>query len=215
MNQKIKLLIAIVSLAVFIGVCSWLYGYLREQTGDESLPSSPLTGEEKLPDGTMQEAEGAVSPTPEPEKVEAPDFSVKDVEGNSIKLSDFNGQPVVVNFWASWCPPCKAEMPEFNKVWEELGSEVVFMMVNMTDGRRETEEKAKEYLEEQDYSFPVYFDVNQEAAYGYGVTSLPTTLFIDEEGYLVTGSIGMIDEDKLRTGIQLIQSEEEEPIAKE
>ncbi|MBP3544577.1 MAG: TlpA family protein disulfide reductase, partial [Lachnospiraceae bacterium] len=77
--------------------------------------------------------------TTEPEKVPAPDFTVIDAEGNEVKLSDMRGKPVVVNFWASWCGPCKMEMPEFEEVYKELGDEVHFMMVNLTDGWQETQ----------------------------------------------------------------------------
>ena len=131
-----------------------------------------------------------------------------DAEGNSVKLSDFYGRPVVLNFWASWCAPCKAEMPEFETVFKELGKDTAFLMINATDGSRETEDTAKAFMEEQDYSFPVYYDVNQEAAYAYGISSLPTTVFIDAEGYLITGTVGKINEDTLRNGIAMITAAE-------
>lgn len=191
MNPKIKILIGIVALGVVIGGSALLYPYLSASyasKGDSTSAGSTSGGEE--------------------EKMEAPDFSVVDGDGNTVKLSDFIGKPVVVNFWASWCPPCKSEMPEFERVRKELGEDVVFMMVNATDGVRETEEKAKEYVADQGYTFPVYFDTNQEASYTYGVSSLPTTLFIDKDGYLVTGALGVIEEETLRKGIEMIQPEE-------
>ncbi|MDE6815561.1 MAG: TlpA family protein disulfide reductase, partial [Lachnospiraceae bacterium] len=140
----------------------------------------------------------------EPERIAAPDFSVEDQEGNTVNFSDFVGKPVVINFWASWCPPCKAEMPEFDTVYRELGDEVTFLMINSTDGGRETVETARAYIDGQDYAFPVYFDTSQEASYLYGISSLPTTVFIDRDGYLITGAMGMIDEATLRRGIDMI-----------
>ncbi|MDQ9824562.1 TlpA disulfide reductase family protein, partial [Acinetobacter sp. 163] len=77
---------------------------------------------------------------------QAPDFTVYTVDGEAVKLSDYFGKPIVLNFWASWCGPCKMEMPEFNKMAETLDGEVQFLMVNMTDGSRETVETASQYV---------------------------------------------------------------------
>ncbi len=166
----------------------------------EASPTSPPDS----PPNRSGESPGEPSPQPEQERIKAPDFTVVDADGKDVKLSDMKGKPVVLNFWASWCPPCKAEMPEFDKVFGELGGDIVFMMVDMTDGERETAETGAEYVREQGFSFPVYFDTSQEAAYAYGVRSIPTTVFIDGEGYVVTGAEGQIDEGTLRTGIGMI-----------
>lgn len=141
----------------------------------------------------------------EAEKNQAPDFSVYDLEGNAVKLSDFVGKPVVLNFWASWCGPCKKEMPDFQKVYEELGEEIVFLMVNLTDGSQETVEKASAFIEKQGYTFPVYYDTALEAAYAYGVNSVPRTYFIDKDGSVVKQVLGTLSEEKLLKGISYIQ----------
>ncbi len=140
----------------------------------------------------------------EPEKILAPDFTVVDWEGNEVLLSDCFGKPLVINFWASWCPPCKGEMPEFNKVYESMKDEVNFMMIDLTDGQREKTENGKKYVESKGFTFPVYFDVDQEAAIAYGISSIPTTLFIDKDGYIVKGAQGALDEKTLLKGIGYI-----------
>ena len=99
-------------------------------------------------------------------------------------------------------------MPEFDKVYKELGSEVQFMMVNLADGQRETVHKGKQYINEQQFSFPVFFDTSQEGSYTYGIRAIPTTLFIDQDGYLVTGAQGAIDEATLRRGIGMMERQE-------
>jgi thiol-disulfide isomerase/thioredoxin len=146
-------------------------------------------------------------PESAPAKQKAPDFSMTDIEGTRITLSGLiaNGKPIVLNFWASWCPPCKVEMPEFDKAYKETGGEVQFIMLDLTDGQRETVQKGAQYVKEQGFSFPVYFDTGQEAAYTYGIRAIPTTLFIDKDGYIVTGVQGAINGQTLRRGVEMIQ----------
>ena len=95
--------------------------------------------------------QGVMEEPTEEEKYLAPDFIVYDSEGNEVALSDFLGQPVVLNFWASWCGPCKSEMPDFQEVYEEYGEEVQFLMVNLTDGSQETVESASDYIANNGY----------------------------------------------------------------
>ena len=140
----------------------------------------------------------------ESDKMMAPDFVITDKAGNTVHLSDFVGKPVVLNFWASWCGPCKMEMPDFDEKYNELGEEIHFLMVNMTDGARETVKDAKAFIETQGYTFPVYFDTEMDAAITYGVSSIPTTYFIDSEGYVIAQARGAIDSATLQTGIDMI-----------
>lgn len=130
------------------------------------------------------------------------DFTVYDQSGEAVTLSSKFGKPIVLNFWASWCSPCKSEMPVFQKVYEEYGEEVEFVMVNLTDGFRETLEKANEYVNENDYTFPVYYDTDEDAAYAYQIMSIPTTYFIDADGTVATYTKGVIKEDTLRHQIE-------------
>jgi thiol-disulfide isomerase/thioredoxin len=136
-----------------------------------------------------------------------PDFTILDMDGNEVKLSDFFGKPIVLNFWASWCPPCKAELPDFEEACKRYEGKVTFLMVNLTDGKRETVEVAKEYVASQGYTFPVYFDTKYEAAYVYGVSSIPQTYFINADGSLEARATGMISAARLEEGIGMIYSE--------
>ena len=147
---------------------------------------------------------GTVAQPQTEQAVEAPDFTVYDEDGNPVKLSDFRGKPVVLNFWASWCGPCKSVQAAFDKLSQELGEDVVFMMINATDGGRETVDTAKEFIAQSGYSFPVYYDTDCEANYLYGISALPTTFFIDADGYAVGYTSGAMSEAFLRECIGYI-----------
>lgn len=135
---------------------------------------------------------------------EAPDFTVTDANGAKASLADFKGKPMIINFWASWCPPCKAEMPYFNEAFQELGSDVQFVMINQTDGTRETVDIAKAFIKEKGYAFPVYFDTTLDASIAYNATSLPSTFFVNSEGMVVAAFSGSITRDQLASGIEML-----------
>ena len=140
----------------------------------------------------------------------APDFTVYDREGNPVKLSSLEGKPVVLNFWASWCGPCRGEMPDFEEVYQAMGSEVQFVMVNLTDGNTETKESALAFLNEAGYQFPVYFDLDGEAAEAYHIRSIPTTYFINSQGYMVAYCDRAMDKGMVDACIEMIWESEQE-----
>lgn len=133
-----------------------------------------------------------------------PDFTVYTADGAPVKLSDMRGKPVVLNFWASWCGPCKMEMPDFDDAYRKYGEDVVFMMVNLTDGSTETVKTASDFIASAGYEFPVYYDTTGEAVEKYGISSIPTTFVIDENGVGVGYVTGMIDAETLEYAISLI-----------
>ena len=190
MKQKKTLIIIVLAFVLLIAGASVLYNRLGENWAPDQLAVS----ETQPPEATGTQ----------PPRIQAPDFIVYDAAGNEVKLSDYFGKPIVLNFWASWCGPCKMEMPDFNEKSKELEGKVQFLMVNMTDGSRETVETASAFIEEQGYTFPVFFDTASSAAYTYGVYYLPTTFFIDAEGYAIAQATSAIDADMLQRGIDMI-----------
>lgn len=143
--------------------------------------------------------------TYDPDKNTAPDFTVLDANGKKIRLSDKFGKPIVINFWATWCPPCKRELPDFDKLCKEYGDKVVFMMVNLTDGRRDTVDGTKNFVSKNGYTFPVYFDTEYNGADAYNVSSIPQTTFIDANGNVYATRIGAMNESVLRSYINALQ----------
>ncbi len=138
--------------------------------------------------------------------IEALDFTVLDYEGKKVQLSEYFGKPIVINFWATWCPYCVDEMALFNEMYEKYGEDIHFLMVNSTDGKRETVEKAKAYIEEEGFTFPVFFDSEGQATYAYEANSLPTSVFINKEGNVIAYQPGKLSDQMLQQGLDLILS---------
>lgn len=191
MNKKLGWILGLLALVLLIGGASVLYNRMSAAAAPPPVAATPT------------ETETTEEETVEP--VAAPDFTALDSEGNSVQLSDYLGTPVILNFWASWCSPCKSEMPDFDAAYQQYGEDIQFMMVNMTDGDRETVEVAKDFIAESGYSFPVFFDTEYSAAMAYGVTSIPATYFVNAEGNLVAYGIGPLDLEALETGIEMLQ----------
>ena len=162
-----------------------------------------LVGAYFLYDSLAGEAEPTL-PEAAPEVFEnaVPDFTVYDAEGKVHKLSEYFGKPIVLNLWASWCGPCKSEMPGFQEVYEAVGEDVVFLMVNVTG--IDTQADAQKYIQEGGYSFPVYYDTDNSMAPNYYGGSVPMTYFIGKDGQLVTYATGAITKEILEQGIDMI-----------
>ncbi|MFH1759752.1 MAG: TlpA disulfide reductase family protein, partial [bacterium] len=120
----------------------------------------------------------------------APDIIVEDFNGNKVKLSDFRGKVVMLNFWATWCPPCRNEMPSIEMLLNKMkGKDFVIMAVSMG----EEKDKVKKFIEDNDYTFPIYLDKDRSASSKYSVTGIPTTLLIDNNGSISYKKVGSED----------------------
>ena len=207
MQKKTSLLILALVFALVLGAAAVAYSRLSSQVETDRLAAMPSA----QPEETPADESPAVEVTDEPgeaqtvpEEQTVPDFIVYDKDGRAVSLSSFRGKPVVLNFWASWCPPCKAEMPDFQAAWEARGEDVHFLMVNLTDGGQETRQSADAFLATTGYTYPVYYDEDVNAATVYGVYSIPTTYFIAADGTGVAYASGAIDAETLQKGLDML-----------
>ncbi len=188
MNKKVKILLSAIA---FIGVISFAtigYNYLSK---NYELSDRQKESKDNQKDSTK-------------EIITATDFNVLNQNGERISLKDNFGKPIVVNFWATWCGPCKSEMPAFNSLYKEYKDDVTFMMVNLTDGRRDTIEKVDEFIRTNGYDFPVYYDTEYNASYAYGVSGIPMSIFINEKGEISDYHVGAMTEEILKNYIKEI-----------
>jgi len=206
-NRK-NIIIGIISAILLVGIivgASVLYSKFSSELSGGNL--SVLESKDTSDKGTSEEkasgSETGKDDEPDGEDYTAPDFTVIDENGKEVKLSAFKGKPVVLNFWATWCYYCKEEMPDFDEA-SKKHPEVQFMMVNATDGVRETLEGAKKYVKDEGYSFDVFYDTKSEAVSTFYVTAFPTTYFISSEGELIARGSGMLDADSIERGIGMI-----------
>lgn len=124
------------------------------------------------------------------EPVVAPDFTLKDLKGNQVTLKNFKGRVVFLNFWATWCPPCRREMPSMERLYKQLKDrDFTMLAVDM----QESEKRVRAFISEFSLSFPVLLDLNGDISSLYGIVGLPTTYIIDREGKIIGKAVGPRD----------------------
>ena len=205
-KNKTFILLAVL-LVILIGGAGFFYNKLRSSYKTDALTKTSQTAENETDSEETEDSQTSSEETDSGENAAetAPDFTMTDASGEEVKLSDFFDKPVVLNFWASWCGPCKSEMPHFEDAYQKYGEDINFVIVNLTDGARETVENASDFIEEQGYTFPLYFDTNTEGAMTYGTYSIPVTYFIGADGVPVAQANGALDAATLQKGLDMIQ----------
>jgi thiol-disulfide isomerase/thioredoxin len=123
----------------------------------------------------------------------APDFTLLSLDGQAITLSELRGKPVLLNFWATWCPPCRAEMPALQKFHEQYGDQVTLLGINWA----EDPETVRRFLERYDITYPNVLDRQGKAFVLYRLTGIPTTFFLDEERIIRGVWLGPLKTDSI------------------
>lgn len=132
----------------------------------------------------------------------APDFELTDMEGNPVKLSDYRGKAVLLNFWASWCPPCRAEMPHMEKLYNKYKDENFdILAVNLTNTEKNSGD-AEKFVKELGLTFTIPMDVKGEAGSDYNIMAYPTSYFIDSDGVIREKVLGALNEEYMEKEIK-------------
>lgn len=123
---------------------------------------------------------------------EAEDFTLKTLKGGTVSLKDYRGRLIFLNFWATWCGPCRAEMPSMQRLWEEFKEEdFVILAINI----QEESKLVSSFMNERGLSFPVLLDEKGKVARSYGIRGIPTTFFLNPEGEIIGKAVGARDWD--------------------
>lgn len=154
----------------------------------------------------VESSQNADTDSEEDKKIEALDFTLYDQYGKEHKLSDYRGKKVFLNFWATWCPPCRSEMPHIEdlyKEYEENSKDVIILGVASPNvGKEGDQQYIENFLKENNYTFPVVFDDGGMLSYQYGFSSLPSTLIIDEDGYITKYIPGAMNKSTMKSLIE-------------
>lgn len=142
----------------------------------------------------------------EKSRIKSIDFVLKDQYGNEHTLSEYEGKVVFLNFWATWCPPCRGEMPHIEELYNEYGKNnqdvIILGVASPNIGKEGSEEHINKFLNENEYTFPVVFDIGGELVYKYGISAFPTTFIIDKEGYVTLYVPGAMDKETMKKIIE-------------
>ena len=195
---------------MFTGKMNDITGYLSaSQTQEETAQDVSGT------DGDTENEAGSSSDANEENLTPAYDFELKDQYGNTHRLEDYRGKVIFLNFWGTWCPPCRAEMPDIQKLYEEYSAqgdeaEVVILGAAAPEMGQEGDiSSITQFMEENGYNYPVLMDENWEMFNWYGITSFPTTFMIDKAGNVYGYVTGQMSEDIMRSIIRQTLGEEQ------
>lgn len=212
------LLMVLMGILMFTGKMNSVTGYLSKLSESSKTVQNSQTEEDK--DGQKEAAEDSTEKMQENvsekaqgqeedsgDKVPAVDFTLKDQYGEEHTLEEYKGKTIFLNFWATWCPPCKAEMPDIQEIYENYDTEgedalVVLGVAAPSMGQEGTEEEIKAFLDENGYTYPVLMDTEGKLFEAYGIYSYPTTFMIDREGNIFGYVSGMLTKDMMDSIIQ-------------
>lgn len=214
------ILMILMGVLMFTGKMNDVTGYLsgvtssnsqnKDKTSDSQKSTANTDKKEDAKDTSTESADSATSAeeaSTEKPLPKAIDFTLKDQYGNEHSLSDYKGKTIFLNFWATWCPPCKAEMPDIQRIYESYDQEgddalVVLGVAAPKFGQEQSEEGIIKFLEEEGYTYPTLMDTTGDLFMSYGISSFPTTFMINKDGDVFGYASGQLNEDTMRSIIK-------------
>lgn len=198
---SVKMRSMVMLFAIVFAFCA-ITGCAKRETNLKSTPepSATVPMDDDASFTPLPTYEPDIPPDFSEDKTKATNFTVKDKDGNDVELASLFGKPIVLNFWATWCAPCCEELPYFQEAYNKYGNEVNFLFIANPDGYNETVESIKEFMLDEGYDFPVYFDTDYSAYDAYSITSIPQTYYINSEGSIAAVSSGGIPSFELLEG---------------
>ena len=223
------LLMILMGVLMFTGTMNDITGYLstvqqaETDGGDEGASGTQNGSDSEDDSGAENETGGSEtenqqdaeegsqadeSDNAESDRTKAYDFTLTDQYGNTHTLADYEGKVIFLNFWGTWCPPCRAEMPDIQKLYEEYvaqGDEAEVVILGAAApgmGQEGSKKEITSFMEENGYTYPVLMDETYEMFNWYGITAFPTTFMIDKEGYVYGYVSGQMTEDIMRSIIE-------------
>ena len=208
--SKRGVLVAGIALVLVLAGGAAAYGLLAGRQGDaaSSATQSASSATDSGASARGSSASGATDGKGAPQLADY-DATVYTPDGEEVKLSQIaDGKPLVINFWATWCPYCVKEFPDYKTLLSEYGDSVSFAFVDAPGSRGETVEKAQEWLAQNGFEeFPAYYDNDLEASSNFGARSLPTTVVVAANGEIQGASAGAIDLQRMRTALYTLTHE--------
>lgn len=176
-DDKVKKFIFGITLLVVLAGIMIGQAILEKQSEKEAAPNLyDVTGDTSVSGGMIAPVESVGIQSGET----APDFELETLDGEIVRLSELRGEKVILNFWASWCPPCREEMPEMQRFYDDYKDDIKVIAVNYN----EKDQKVIDFLDEYGYTFPMPLDRDGSVGNEYGVLTLPTTYFIGTDGII-------------------------------
>ncbi|MCL2655663.1 MAG: TlpA family protein disulfide reductase [Coriobacteriia bacterium] len=169
----------------------------------DTTATSPTEGAETTGQAAAAEGDTGIPGVANTATQSVPDFTMTDANGTALTLSGFRGLPTIMNFWASWCPPCREELDAFQKMYDTYGTSVNFIMLNV-GGQGDTVASVKKFCADRGYTFPVYFGEGSDATTLFGVTGIPETVFLDAYGHSYGKVVGGMPESMLAKAMVLL-----------
>lgn len=173
----------------------------RANTANNQTQQNSQTGQ-TAPAPAGNEQSGGQSSTQEINLMKDYDFTLEDLKGNKVTLSELKGKKVFLNFWATWCPPCKAEMPDIEKLYQETkDSDLIILAVNIGEDKK----TVQDFITKNNYNFTILLDVKREIAELYQVSGIPTSYFIDTNGLLVNRKVGSMPYESMKEFVDALK----------